>query len=88
MNIDIIQELKQKITEFTGNDVYIELENSIQYYITIRNSKIIVSDEKLIISDGGQQDFIVELHYLDDLEITDKTIYMEMSNDINITLDC
>lgn len=88
MNIDIIQELKQKITEFTGNDVYIELENSIQYYITIRNSKIIVSDEKLIISDGGQQDFIVELHYLDDLEITDKTIYMEMLNDINITLDC
>lgn len=88
MNIDIIQELKQKITEFTGNDVYIELENSIQYYITIRNSKIIVSDEKLIISDGGQQDFIVELHYLDDLEITDKTIYMEMSNDINITLNC
>lgn len=87
MNIDIIQELKQKITEFADNDVYIELENSIQYYITIRNAKIIVSDEKLIISDGRQQDFIVELHYLDDLEINENTVYLEMTNDIKITLD-
>lgn len=88
MNKELIEKLKEKSREFENQDIYIELENSIQYYITIRNAKMIVSDEKLIISDGGQQDFIVELHYLDDLEITDKTIYIEMSNDINITLDC
>ncbi len=88
MNKELVEKLKEKSRKFENQDIYIELENSIQYYITIKNAKMIVSDEKLIISDGGQQDFIVELHYLDDLEITDKTIYMEMSNDINITLDC
>ena len=34
-----------------------------------------------------EKDFIFELHYLDDVEIDDNTIYLEMTNDIRITLD-
>ena len=50
MNDEIIKELKQKMIDFQNEDVYIELENAIQYHTTIKNAKIIVSDEKLIIS--------------------------------------
>lgn len=50
MNNEIIEELKQKMIDFQNEDVYIELENSMQYHTTIKNAKIIVSDEKLIIS--------------------------------------
>ncbi len=87
MNDEIIEELKQKMIDFQNQDVYIELQQSIQYHITIYHSKIIVSNEKLIISDEQHQDFIIELQYLEDIEIDGNTIYMEMSNDIKITLD-
>lgn len=87
MNRELIEQLKDKMTEFQDEDVYIELENSIQYYTTIHQAKVIVSDEKLIISNEKEKDFIFELHYLDDVEIDDNTIYLEMTNDIRITLD-
>lgn len=87
MNDEIIKELKQKMIDFQNEDVYIELENAIQYHTTIKNAKIIVSDEKLIISNEKEKDFIIELHYLYDIEISDNTVYLELTNDIRITLD-
>lgn len=87
MNKEIIEKLKEKFAEFENQNVYIELEQAIQYHITIYNSKILISNEKLIVSDGQAQDFIIELHYLDDIEINDNTVYLDMSNDIRITLD-
>lgn len=87
MNDEIIKELKQKMIEFENENVYIELENSIQYHTTIKNAKIIVSNEKLIISNEKEKDFIIELHYLCDVEINENTVYLEMTNDIRITLD-
>ena len=88
MNTEEIKKLKEKIKEFESQDVFIKLENAIQYHTTINNAKIIVSDEKLIISDEKEQDFIVELHYLDEIEENKNTIYLEMSNDLKITLEC
>lgn len=87
MNDEIIEELKQKMIDFQNEDVYIELENAIQNHTTIKNAKIIVSDEKLIISDEKEKDFIIELHYLDEIEISNNTVYLELTNDIRITLD-
>ena len=87
MEKEIVEKLKQKMTEFEDEDVYIELENSMQYHTTIKNAKIIVSDEKLIISNEKEKDFIIELHYLCDVGINENTVYLEMTNDIRITLD-
>lgn len=87
MNNEEIEKLKDKIIEFENQDVYIEIQQSIQYHITIYKAKIIVSNEKLIISDEKNQDFIIELQYLEDIEIDDNTIDLEMSNYIKITLD-
>ena len=88
MNTEEIKKLKEKMKEFENQDVFIKLENAIQYHTTINNAKIIVSDEKLIVSDEKEQDFIVELHYLDEIEENENTIYLEMSNDLKITLEC
>lgn len=87
MNNEIIEELKQKMIDFQNEDVYIELENSMQYHTRIKNAKIIVSNEKLIISNEKDKDFIIELHYLDDIEISENTVYLELTNDIKVTLD-
>ena len=35
MNNEIIEELKQKMIDFQNEDVYIELENSMQYHTTV-----------------------------------------------------
>lgn len=87
MNTEEIQKLKEKIKKLENQDVYIELEQSIQYHTTINKAKIIVSDEKLIISDEKEQDFIVELHYLEEIAENGNTIYLELSNDLKITLE-
>lgn len=87
MNTEEIQKLKEKIKKLENQDVYIELEQSIQYHTTINKAKIIVSDEKLIISDEKEQDFIVELHYLEEIAENGNTIYLELLNDLKITLE-
>ena len=87
MNTEEIKKLKEKMKDFENQDIFIKLENSIQYHTTINNANIIVSDEKLIVSDKQEQDFIIELHYLEKLEEDGNTIYLEMSNDLTITLE-
>ena len=87
MNKEEIKKLKEKMKEFENQDIFIKLENAIQYHTTINNAKIIVSDEKLIISGEKEQDFIVELHYLEEIEENGNTIYLVMSNDLTITLE-
>lgn len=87
MNSEEIEKLKNKIIEFEGQDVFIALQQAIQYHITIYKAKIITSKEKLIISDEQQQDFIIELQYLENVDIDGNSIDLEMSNCIKITLD-
>lgn len=87
MNKEEIEKLKSKIVEYENQDVFVKLENSIQYHTIIKKCKIIVSQQKLIISDNEKQDFIIELFYLESIKIDGNTIYLDMSNDIEITLD-
>lgn len=87
MNKEEIEKLKAKIMEFQEQDIFVKIENAIQYYTTITSAQVIISDQKLIISDSKQQDFIVELYYLEDVKIDGNTIYLKMANDLNITLD-
>lgn len=87
MNNEEIQKLKEKITEFQNQNVFIEIQEALQYHFIIYQAKIITSNEKLIISDEKEQDFIVELYYLDSIKIEGNTIYMYLSNDINLKID-
>ena len=87
MNKEEIEKLKKLITDLENEDIYIEIENALIYHTTILNAKIIVSNERMIISDGEKQDFIIELHYLDYIDINENTVYLNMTNDIRITLD-
>lgn len=87
MNKELIEKLRDKIIEYQGQDVFVKLENSVQFYTTICNAQIIISDQKLVISDQKKQDFIVELFYIEDVKIEGNSIYLGLSNDLNITLD-
>jgi hypothetical protein len=88
MNEEEIKKLKNKIMDFQGQDVFVAIQQAIQYNTTIYKAKVIVSNERLIISDGENQDFIVELQYLENVDIEGNTIDLEMSNCIKISLDC
>jgi predicted homoserine dehydrogenase-like protein len=87
LNKEEIEKLKNAIKYFENQDVFVELKNAIQYYTTIRNAKIIVSNEKLIISNEKDIDLIIELHNLDRIEVNENSIFIEMTNEININLD-
>ena len=87
MNNEEIQKLKEKITEFENQDVFIEVQEALQYHFIIYQAKIITSNEKLIISNQNERDLIIELQYLEDIKIDGNIIDLEMSNHIKITLD-
>lgn len=87
MNKGLIEKLRDKIAEYQNQDVFVKLENSVQFYTTICNAQIIISDQKLVISDQKKQDFIVELFYIEDVKIEGNSIYLQLSNDLNIILD-
>lgn len=86
MNKELIDKLRSKIKEFQGQDVFVKIDNAIQYHTTITSAQVIISDQKLIISDQKQQDFIVELFYIEDVKIEENSIYLELSNDLDIEL--
>lgn len=85
---EIVEKIKTKVEEFQNSEVYVEFENAIQYNTTIKNCKIIVSDQKLILSNEENKDLIIELYYISDLEIYESTIKMVMENDLTITITC
>lgn len=85
---EIVEKIKNKIEEFQNSEVYVEIENAIQYQTTIKNCKIIVSDQKLILSDEEKKDLIIELYYITELEVYESTIKMVMENDLTITITC
>ncbi len=86
-NSDEIEKIRNKIKEFENEDIYVELEGALQFSVTIKNSKILISNQKIFITNEKEQDFIIELYYLDYVEIENNTIFMNMLNDIKITLD-
>jgi len=81
---EIVEKIKNKVEEFQNCEVYVEFENAIQYNTTIKNCKIIVSDQKLILSDEKNKDLIIELYYISELEVHESTIKMIMENDLTI----
>lgn len=87
MNKEEIEKLKSKMAEYENQDVFVKLEGSIQYYTTITSAQVIVSEQKLIISDSKQKDLILELGYLEEVIIDGNSIILEMSNDLKVTLD-
>lgn len=84
---DNSEKILAKIKEFQNQDIYIELGGAIQYNFLIRNAKILVSKQKIFITNEKEQDFIIELYYLKNIVIEEYTIYLQMLNDIKIMLD-
>lgn len=86
-NSNEIEKIRNKIKEFENEDIYVELEGALHFNITIKKAKILVSNQKIFITNEKEQDFIIELYYLDCVEIENNTIFLKMLNDIKITLD-
>ena len=82
-----IEKIRSKIREFENEDIYVEVEGALQYNVTIKNAKILNSNQKIFITNEKEQDFIIELYYLDFVEIENNSLIMNMLNDIKITLD-
>lgn len=82
-----IEKIRSKIEEFENEDIYVEVEGALQYNVTIKKAKILISSQKIFITNEKEQDFIIELYYLDFVEIENNTLIMNMLNDIKITLD-
>ncbi len=82
-----IEKIRSKIKEFENEDIYVEVEGALQYNIIIKKAKILISNQKIFITNEKEQDFIIELYYLDFVEIENNSLIMNMLNDIKITLD-
>lgn len=83
----MLEKLRIKLKEFENEDIYVEIEGTLQFHVTIKNAKILISNQKIFITNEKEQDFIIELYYLDNIEIEGNAIYLQMQNDIKIILD-
>lgn len=86
MNKEEVKQLKENIKSLEGQNVLITIDGAIQYHTIINQAKIIASDERLVMSDQHQQDIIIDLMYLEEIEVSENRIEMIMSNAIEISL--
>lgn len=83
----MLNELRIKLKEFENEDIYVEIKGAIEFHTTVKSAKILISNQKIFITNEKEQDFIIELYYLDNIEIEENAIYLQMQNDIEIMLD-
>lgn len=87
MKKEEFQVLKNKINELNNKDIYIEFQDALEYYITIYKGKILISKNRLFITNQNKIDILIDLSYLDSIKYINNTIILQLWNNLKIILD-
>ena len=80
-----VEKLKKTLLkEYKNKDILIMLEGFIKTYIIIKNSKILINNQTLILTDGKQQEIIIDLDYVYNIDVN-TAIMFDLDNE-KITL--
>ena len=80
-----VEKLKKALLkEYKNKDILVILEGFIKTYIIIKNSKILINNQTLILTDGKQQEFIIDLDYVYNIDVN-TAIMFDLDNE-KITL--
>ena len=79
MNKEEMKELISKLSkDFKKKEIYIIFEGAIEFTIKMKNIKIFVTKDIIIIIDENDKEFRIEPHYIDNIEYQNNTIKFEM----------
>ena len=80
-----VEKLKKTLLkEYKNKDILVILEGFIKTYIIIKNSKILINNQTLILTDGKQQEIIIDLDYVYNIDVN-TAIMFDLDNE-KITL--
>ena len=80
-----VEKLKNALLkDYKNKDIIVILEGFIKTYIIIKNSKILINNQTLILTDGKQQEFIIDLDYVYNIDVN-TAIMFDLDNE-KITL--
>ena len=80
-----VEKLKKALLkEYKNKDILVILEGFIKTYIIIKNSKILINNQTLILTDGKQQEIIIDLDYVYNIDVN-TAIMFDLDNE-KITL--
>lgn len=80
-----VEKLKKALLkDYKNKDIIVILEGFIKTYIIIKNSKILINNQTLILTDGKQQEFIIDLDYVYNIDVN-TAIMFDLDNE-KITL--
>ncbi len=80
-----VEKLKKALLkEYKNKDILVMLEGFIKTYIIIKNSKILINNQTLILTDGKQQEIIIDLDYVYNIDVN-TAIMFDLDNE-KITL--
>lgn len=87
MNKEDLKKIEKCLKNFENQITYIEMTGAVNYFIKIRKAKILISREILVISDGKQKNFIIDLFHYDNLKIQNGAVIIEFDNDLNFRIN-
>ena len=80
-----VEKLKKALLkDYKNKDIIVILEGFIKTYIIIKNSKILINNQTLILTDGKQQEIIIDLDYVYNIDVN-TAIMFDLDNE-KITL--
>ena len=80
-----VEKLKNALLkDYKNKDIIVILEGFIKTYIIIKNSKILINNQTLILTDGKQQEIIIDLDYVYNIDVN-TAIMFDLDNE-KITL--
>lgn len=87
MNKEDLKILEKQLKSFENQITYIEMMGAVSYFIKIRKAKILISREMIVISDGSQKNFVLDLFHYDNLKIQNKSVIIEFDNDLKFRIN-
>lgn len=84
---EVIQRLEQELKEgYNGYEVNIEFQGAVKLFYKINHLKSLVSQQTILLSDGGYKEIEIQVDMITDIHIFDEYIVLDMFENYSIEI--
>ena len=87
MNNENMDKIRKYFKELNDDNIFVSVEGALKFHMIINNAKVLVGNEEIFITDEEDNSLLLELHYLENVDIEENIMCLEMYNDLIITFD-
>ena len=87
MNKEDIEELEQELqNRYNGYEINIEFTGAVALFFKIQNLKSLVSQQTILLSNGGYKEIEIQVDMVTDIQIFDEYIVLDMFENYSIEI--